>query len=169
MSEVDYEGREDLLDIYMPDGAGGVPVVVFFHGGGLRGGDRNHGYLVASRPVPLGIGVVSPSYRLSPSVMHPAHVQDAAAATAWTIKNIARYGGEPDSVYVAGHSAGAYLAALLSIDPAHLGAHELSAASIRGSILISAFLYVEEIAEDRPHSALCDRTPAEAYHVCLAA
>jgi acetyl esterase/lipase len=150
MSEVDYEGGKDLLDIYMPDGAEDVPVVVFFHGGALRGGDRNHGYLVATRLVPLGIGVVSASYRLTPSVMHPAHVQDAAAATAWTIENIADYGGDPDNVYVAGHSAGAYLAALLSVDPTLLGAHELSPASIRGSIPISAFLYVEETAADRP-------------------
>jgi acetyl esterase/lipase len=150
MSEVDYEGGKDLLDVYMPDGADDVPVVVFFHGGALRAGDRNHGYLVATRLVPLGIGVVSASYRLTPSVMHPAHVQDAASATAWVIKNIARYGGDPANVYVAGHSAGAYLAALLSVDPTHLGDHDLTPASICGSILISAFLYVEETAADRP-------------------
>jgi acetyl esterase/lipase len=150
MSDVDYEGGKDLLDIYMPDGAEGVPVVVFFHGGALRRGDRNHGYLVATRLIPLGIGVVSPSYRLTPSVMHPAHVQDAAAATAWVIENIARFGGDPENVYVAGHSAGAYLAALLAVDPTHLGDHDLIPASIRGAILISAFLYVEETAADRP-------------------
>ena len=63
------------------------------------------------------------SYRLTPSVMHPAHVQDAATATAWVVDNIAPYGGDPENVYVAGHSAGAYLAALLTLDPTHLGAH----------------------------------------------
>jgi acetyl esterase/lipase len=150
MSETDYEGGKDLLDIYMPDGAEDAPVVVFFHGGELRRGDRNHGYLVATRLVPLGIGVVSASYRLSPSVMHPAHVQDAAAATAWVIENIAHHGGDPGNVYVAGYSAGGYLAALLSVDPTHLGDHGLTPASIRGAILISAFLYVEETAADRP-------------------
>ena len=51
------------------------------------------------------------NYRLSPGVMHPAHVQDAAAATAWVYNNIAEFGGDPQNIYVSGHSAGAYLAA----------------------------------------------------------
>ena len=101
-----YEGK-DLLDIYMPKGADRVPVIVFFHGGGLRAGDKGIGQVVAERFVPRGIGVVSASYRLSPSVMHPAHVQDAASATAWVLENIDRYGGNPENVYVSGHSAGA--------------------------------------------------------------
>ncbi len=150
MSEVDYEGGKDLLDIYMPEGAVGVPVVVFFHGGTLHAGDRSAGQGVAQRLIPHGIGVVSASYRLTPSVMHPAHVQDAASATAWVLENIDRFGGDPDNVYVAGWSAGAYLAALLALDPTLLGAHDLTMASIRGSIPISAFLYVEETAADRP-------------------
>ena len=150
MSEVAYEGGKDLLDIYMPEGAADAPVVVFFHGGALRSGDRSVGQAVAQRLIPHGIGVVSASYRLTPSVMHPAHIQDAATATAWVVDNIARYGGDPENVYVAGHSAGAYLAALLTLDPTHLGAHHLTPASIRGSIPISAFLYVEETAADRP-------------------
>jgi acetyl esterase/lipase len=150
MSQVDYEGGKDRLDVYMPEGAEGVPVVVFFHGGGLREGNRNHGYLVAKRLIPLGIGVVSPSYRLTPSVMHPAHVQDAAAATVWVVENISRFGGDPENIYVAGHSAGAYLAALLAVDPTYLGEHDLSPTSIRGAIPISAFLYVEETAANRP-------------------
>lgn len=150
MSEVDYEDGKDLLDIYMPEGADDVPVIVFFHGGALRAGDKSLGRVVASRMVPEGIGVVSASYRLTPSVMHPAHVQDAAAATAWVYENIRRYGGNPNNLYVAGHSAGAYLAALLALDATHLGAHGLSPASIQGTIPISPFLYVEETAADRP-------------------
>jgi acetyl esterase/lipase len=151
VSDADYEGGRDLLDIYMPEGAAHVPVVVFFHGGALRAGDKGRvGQVVAGRLVPYGIGVVSANYRLTPSVMHPAHVQDAASATAWVIDNIARYGGDAENVYVAGHSAGAYLAALLTLDPAHLGAHGLTPGSIRGSIPISAFLYVEETAPNRP-------------------
>ena len=74
--------------------------------------------------------------------------QDAAAATAWVINNIVRYGGDPENVYVSGHSAGAYLAALLVLDPTHLRTHHITPASLRGSIPISAFLYVEETAAD---------------------
>jgi acetyl esterase/lipase len=150
MSSVDYEHDKDLLDIYMPEGVSDAPVVVFFHGGALRAGDKSDGQGIALRLVPHGIGVVSASYRLTPSVMHPAHVQDAAAATAWVVENIAAYGGDPENVYVSGHSAGAYLAALLALDSSHLEAHDLTPASIRGSIPISAFLYVEETAADRP-------------------
>ena len=67
-----YEDGKDLLDVFMPEGANGVPVVVFFHGGALRGGDKGSGRAVAERLVPEGIGVVSASYRLSPTFRHPA-------------------------------------------------------------------------------------------------
>lgn len=150
VSSVDYEEGRDLLDIYMPEGADDAPVVVFFHGGALRFGDKSAGQGLAQRLVPQGIGVVSANYRLTPTVVHPAHVQDAAAATAWVLENIADFGGDADNVYVAGHSAGAYLATLLVLDPDHLGVHGLTPAAVRGSIPISAFLYVEETAADRP-------------------
>jgi acetyl esterase/lipase len=86
---------------------------------------------------------------LSPEFQHPTHVQDAAAATAWVINNIARYGGNPQKVYVGGHSAGAYLAALLAIDPSHIRVHGTMETKLAGAILISPFLYVEETAKDR--------------------
>ena len=145
-----YKNGKDLLDIYMPEGADDVPVIVFFHGGGLHIGSKADAQVVAARFVPMGIGVVSASYRLSPSVMHPAHVRDAATATAWVVRNIRRYGGDPDKMFVAGHSAGAYLAALLALDPSHLRAHGLSPSVIQGTIPISPFLYVEETAAVRP-------------------
>lgn len=148
----DYANDKDKLDIYMPLGAVNAPVVVYFHGGGLMYGDKNLGQIVAKRLLGLGIGVVSANYRLSPGVMHPAHVEDAAAATAWVKKNIAQYGGDPAQLYVSGHSAGAYLATLLALDPAHLGAHEIGLDEIRGAIPISPFLYVEETAKERPTS-----------------
>jgi acetyl esterase/lipase len=146
----DYEDGRDLLDVYMPEGAERAPVVVFFHGGALMSGDKSSGQVLARRLVPNGIGVVSANYRLSPSVEHPAHMQDAAAATAWVLAHIADYGGDPSRVFVSGHSAGAYLAALLVLDPAYLARHDLALSSLRGAIPISAFLYVEETAAERP-------------------
>jgi acetyl esterase/lipase len=150
ISDLDYDGGRDLLDIYMPEKADMVPVIVFFHGGALLFGSKAQGEVVASRLNPKGIGLVAANYRLSPVHMHPAHVQDAAAATAWVVENIQRYGGDPDNVYVAGHSAGAYLATLLAVDLSYLTAYDLSSNSIRGAIPISPFLYVEETAADRP-------------------
>ncbi|MGE0623873.1 MAG: alpha/beta hydrolase [Pseudomonadales bacterium] len=146
----DYADGRDLLDVHMPDRADNVPVIVYFHGGGLLFGDKSLGDPVAERLLPMGIGLVSANYRLSPAVQHPAHVQDAAAAFAWAAGNIADYGGDPESLYVAGHSAGAYLAALLAVDPDHLTDQGISPARLRGAIPISPFLYVEETAPERP-------------------
>jgi acetyl esterase/lipase len=137
LAGTNYADDKDKLDVFMPEGVAGAPVIVFFHGGAMRF-------------VPEGVGVVSANYRLSPGVMHPSHIQDAAAAFAWVIRNIERYGGDPERVYVSGHSAGAYLATLMALDPAHLAAHGLGLRSIRGTIAISPFLYVEETAKVRP-------------------
>lgn len=150
ISEVEYQDQKDRLDVFMPERAEGVPVIVFFHGGALRGWTKIDGEALAARFVPAGIGVVSANYRLTPRVKHPAHVEDAAAAFAWVIRNIEGYGGDPANVYVAGHSAGAYLAVLLALDPTHLASRGLDSTSIRGAIAISSFLYVEETARDRP-------------------
>jgi acetyl esterase/lipase len=152
LATTDYTDAKDKLDIYMPLGAKGAPVVVYFHGGGLMYGDKSLAQVVAKRLLAKGIGLVSANYRLSPGVMHPAHVQDAAAATAWVYKNIDEYGGDPRNLYVSGHSAGAYLAALLTLDPRHLQQHEMALSDIRGAIPISPFLYVEETARDRSKS-----------------
>lgn len=148
--DLDVADGRDLLDIFMPDGSDLVPVVVFFHGGALMEGDKRHGEILARRLVPEGIGVVSANYRLSPAFMHPTHLQDAAAAVAWVVENIANFGGDPDRVFVSGHSAGAYLAAILALDASLLGEHDLGLDAIAGSLPISAFLYVEETAKERP-------------------
>lgn len=145
----DYADDKDRLDVHMPQGATNAPVLVFFHGGALMLGDKSLVDVVAERMLPLGIGVVAPNYRLSPAVQHPAHAEDAAAALAWTIANIADYGGDPEQVFVAGHSAGAYLAALLTLDASYVARHGLTHDVIAGAILISPFLYVEETAKDR--------------------
>ena len=106
--------------------------------------------LLAASLVSHGIWVVSANYRLSPGVMHPAHMEDATAAVAWTIRNIASYGRDPSRVYVGGHSAGAYFAALMGLDPSYLRAYNLELSAIRGTVPISPFLYVEKVAKDRP-------------------
>jgi acetyl esterase/lipase len=146
----EYADGRDRLDVYMPEGASGAPVLVYFHGGLLTMGDKSEAEDLAARVTPRGVGVVSANYRLSPAHMHPAHVEDAAAAVAWVHANIARYGGDPSKVYVGGWSAGAYLAALMSVDGRYLSAHGIRRAEIRGWIPISPFLYVEETARDRP-------------------
>lgn len=145
-----YDDNRDRLDIYMPADADKVPVVVFFHGGTLHFGSKDDASKVASRVVAGGVGVVSANHRLSPGVMHPAHAEDAAAATAWVIENIEQYGGDPEQVFVSGHSSGGYLAALLALDEKYLAAHGYDRLRLRGAIPVSPFLYVEETAAERP-------------------
>jgi len=156
----DYREDKDRLDIYMPDIREPVPVVVFFHGGGLRMGSKEDVRVVAARLVRAGLGVVLANYRLSPAVMHPGHVQDAAAATAWVFRHIRDYGGDPDNIFLAGHSAGAYLAVLLTLEPAYLRAQGPGPFALQGTVAISPFLYVEETAAARPKD-VWGRDPAD--------
>ena len=149
MNDSVYDNGKDLLDIYMPQGKKNVPVIVYFHGGALLMGDKSLGESIGNKIAESGIGLVSVNYRLSPEFQHPTHVNDAAAAAAWVIKNIDGYGGNPQKVYVGGHSAGAYLAALLAIDSSLLQIHEIEDSKLAGAVLISPFLYVEETAKDR--------------------
>jgi acetyl esterase/lipase len=146
----EYADDKDKLDIFMPQDARNVPVVVFFHGGALKGGTKVDGEALVARIVRNGIGVVSPNYRLTPTVQHPGHVNDAAAAFAWVKQNIQQYGVDPERIYLSGHSAGAYLAVLLALDPTHLQKHGMDTGSIKGVAPISPFLYVEETAKVRP-------------------
>ena len=143
---------KDKLDIFMPEGLANAPVVVYFHGGGLQNGTKTIGEGLGRQLAARGIGLVSANYRLSPAVMHPAHIEDATAAFVWTKRNIGDYGGDTGRVYVAGHSAGAYLAALMALDPQHLDAHGMRLADIKGAIPISPFLFVEDpdVAPRRP-------------------
>ena len=147
-----YAEAKDTLDVFMPEGLTNTPVVVYFHGGALQNGTKAIGEGLGRQLAARGIGLVSANYRLSPGVMHPAHVEDATAAFVWTKRNIARYGGDSNRVYVSGHSAGAYLAALMALDPKHLAAHEMRLSDIKGAVPISPFLFVEDpdVAPSRP-------------------
>jgi acetyl esterase/lipase len=146
----EYKNGKDRLDLYLPEGAKEVPVVVFFHGGGLRQGDKSESEHVGRAFAAGGVGAAIVNYRLSPEVAHPAHVEDGARSVAWVRNHIGEYGGDPNKVFLAGHSAGAYLVSLLSTDPRYLKAQGLSTGSLAGVVPISGFFWVEKVAPDRP-------------------
>jgi acetyl esterase/lipase len=152
VSTAEYPNKKDRLDVYAPAHAKGAPVVVSIHGGALREGDKSGQAFVGQRFAAAGFVTVVINYRLSPSVMHPAHVEDAAHAVAWARSHAAEYGGDPKKLFVIGHSAGAYLAALLTLDPKYLAAYQMSAADLKGVVPVSAFFYVDRkgVAPDRP-------------------
>ncbi len=146
----DADSYRHQLDLYLPKGKKDFPVLFFIHGGAWRHGNKNHFGIYA----PLGkmfarngIAMVSINYRLSPAVMHPVHIQDVARAFAWTYKNIGKYGGRTTEIFVAGHSAGGHLSALLATDERYLKAQGLTLKTIRGAIPMSGvFLLTKSIA-----------------------
>ncbi len=119
------------LDVYRPeDPEARCPVVVWFYGGGLTSGERH----IPAELKGQGMVVVAPDYRLSPSVRAPAYIEDAAAAVAWAFKNIHAYGGDPERIIVAGASAGAYLANMITLDHRWLARHNVEAGRIAGLV-----------------------------------
>ena len=145
---------KDKLDLYLPEGRANAPVIVSYYGNQLLGGDKSEDAFVGRRFASAGFLTVVVNYRLSPEVSHPTHVQDAAASFAWVKRNVAKYGGDADRVFIIGYSAGGYLAALLSTDSRYLAAHKLSPRDIRGTVPVSAFYWVERrgVAPDRDKS-----------------
>lgn len=111
-----------------------VPVVVFFYGGSWKRGERAHYRFVGEALAEQGLVAVVADYRTWPEVAFPAFIEDAAAAVAWSRRHAARYGGDPDRIVVAGHSAGAHIAALLVVDSRYLAGEELSASDIAGFV-----------------------------------
>ena len=121
------------LDLYHPVGQTGFATVVWFHGGGLTGGNRS----VPSQLKDQGIAVAAVEYRLHPTVTCPAYIEDAAAAVAWVFKHVRQFGGNPDRIYVAGHSAGGYLTAMVGLDKRWLAKYDIDANRIAGLIPLS--------------------------------
>ena len=129
----DYGRSRCVMDIYIPEGVQDFPTVVWFHGGGLTQGTK-------SIPAALkghGIAVVAAGYRLNPQVKAPVYIEDAAAAIAWTFRNIAKHGGSDQKIFVSGHSAGGYLTLMTGLDQKWLKAQNVDANRIAGLIPFS--------------------------------
>jgi acetyl esterase/lipase len=125
------------LDLYLPKEKTGFPVFLFVHGGSWSSGDRSQYPPLGNRYASEGIGTAVMSYRLAPKNQFPAQIEDVAAAFAWVVNNIAKYGGNTNRIFVGGHSAGGHLAALLALNPKYLAAQNLSARQIKGTLCLS--------------------------------
>src|SRR5688572_9366997 len=135
----EYERERCKLDLYLPEGAKGFATVVWFYGGGLEGGDKEQrvNVALATTLARHGIACAAVDYRLSPKAMYPAYLDDAAASVAWTLANINHRGGDPQRVFVSGHSAGAYLAAAIGFNPKFLERYKVSTGRIAGLMPVS--------------------------------
>lgn len=129
----EYQRERCRLDVYAPEKGENLPVVVWFHGGGLTEGGKYLPPGFHNR----GMVVVSANYRLSPRVPCSACLEDAAVAVAWTFRHAAEYGGDPDRVFISGDSAGAYLASMLGLDKGWLARQGVDADRAAGIIALS--------------------------------
>lgn len=129
----DYMKERCRLDVYYPVGTNNFPTIVWFHGGGLTGGNRSIPEALKGK----GIAVVAASYRLSPYAKAPTYIEDAALAVAWTFRNIHAHGGSTNRIFVSGHSAGGYLTMMLGLDKRWLAAQGVDADQIAGLIPFS--------------------------------
>lgn len=128
-----YRKERCKLDVYYPVNQKGFATVVWFHGGGLEGGEKHLPYELKEK----GIAVIPVNYRLSPNAKNPAYIEDAAAAVAWVFNNIEQYGGNAENIFVSGHSAGGYLTLMVGLDKSYLEKYGIDADKIRGLIPIS--------------------------------
>ncbi len=138
-SGVAFGTQGQTLDVWQPaaDAKALRPVVIFWYGGGWVKGTRD-AYAFAGRAyASRGFVVVIPDYRKVPGVRFPAFLQDAAEAVKWTRENVARYGGDPNRIAVAGHSAGAYNAVMIALDQRWLDAVGVPRGTIKAAVGLS--------------------------------
>lgn len=121
------------LDISYPADQKGYATIIWFHGGGLTGGKREIPALLKEK----GFAVVGAGYRLSPLVKARVCIEDAAAAVAWVFNNLEKYGGDPEKIFLSGHSAGGYLDLMVGMDKKWLAKYGIDANRIAGLLPLS--------------------------------
>lgn len=129
----EYIKQRCVLDVYYPENEKNFPTIIWFHGGGLTGGEKG----IPNALKEKGFCVVAANYRLSPKVKAPKYIEDAAAAAAWVFNNIQNYGGDTSLIFIAGYSAGAYLTNIIGLDKRWLNTHNIDANRIAGLISLS--------------------------------
>ena len=125
------------LDLYLPKGKTGFPILMFVHGGSWRTGDRSIYFPLGNYFAERGFAVAIPSYRLMPQNPHPAQIEDVAAAFAWVYRHGGEFGGDQSRIYLMGHSAGGDLVSLLATDRRYLEKQGIPASAIRSVISLS--------------------------------
>jgi arylformamidase len=138
---VDKGHERQVLDVHSPKGAKNLPVVFWIHGGGWQTGDKKEVQLKPQAFTDKGFVFIAPNYRLLPTVEMGDIIRDVTKALRWTHEHAAEHGGDPQKVFVMGHSAGAQLAALVCIDDRYLKAEKLTLGFIKGCVPVDGDTY----------------------------
>lgn len=131
-----YQKSNCLLDIYYPIGKPLFSTIIWVHGGGLTSGNK----FLPEKFLNRGIAIVSIDYRLSPDVKCPVYIEDVASAITWVYRNIGKYGGATDKIYLVGYSAGAYLSMIVSLNSKWLSKYNIKTNTLAGVFSISGQL-----------------------------
>lgn len=129
-----YKSERLKLDVYIPEGKKDFATLVWFHGGGLTGGEKRH---FPKALLEQGFAVVCPNYRLSPKIKAAEAVEDGADAIAWVFENIEKYGGNKNKIFAGGHSAGGYIAGMVGANPEYLKKRGIKNTDLAGLALVS--------------------------------
>lgn len=148
-----YSKERLKLDINYAPGTEGRPVIVWFHGGGLTGGNKG----IPEELKDQGYVVIAPNYRLIPKVGVNECIDDAAEAVAWAFRNAQRYGGDSGRIFVSGHSAGGFLTSMVGLDKKRLTKYNLDPDSIAGLIPFSGQVITH--FSDRKSKGIGELTP----------
>jgi acetyl esterase/lipase len=150
-SAIAYGSRpRQSLDVYRPTRhAPALGIVIFFYGGDWQTGKREDYRFVAQALASRGFVAVLPDYRLYPAVQFPAFIEDGALAVRWAHDHATEIGGEAEHLYLMGHSAGAYIAAMLTLDPKYLKQVALDRSAIRATACLSGPYDFVPSPEDR--------------------
>ncbi len=142
--DIEFDAEHRLsLDAYAPAAAAAAPVVVFFYGGSWEDGKRRWYRNVGDALARNGVVTVIPDYRKYPDVRFPAFMHDAARAVAWAREHAREFGGDPQRLFVMGHSAGGQIAALLAADARYLAGVGLRPRDLAGMIgLAGAYAFL---------------------------
>lgn len=160
--------RSHQLDVYQPEGVENAPVLLWVHGGAWQIGSKFWDAHIAKRFAKRGILSVAINYRLGARVKHPDHIRDVARAFDWVKKHAAKYGGDPDNIFIGGHSAGGHLVALLATNEKYLREVHHSTNEIAGVIPVSGLYRVGATSVifrgfDSEEDAFVDASPE--FHV----
>ena len=140
----EYMQERCRLDVYYPENKDGFTTIVWFHGGGITGGEK----FIPEQWKNKGLALVAVNYRLNPKVKCPEYIEDAAAAVAWVFNHIEDFGGSPERIVVSCQSAGGYLTSMVGLDKHYLKKYGIDTRQIAALIPFSGHTITHFIIRD---------------------